>query len=205
MTDLVALESDLRSALAREVRRRRRRARRVTITAAVAGAMSAFCAAAFASGIADDLSLDPSKWSVLGGGTVDNGRGKYVHAQDKEDGGNSTFMVEHDAGLPPYRAFLLHEQTLAAAEQTSPVPVRPEQGALCTADELTHAESVALAALRAQFPTGTDADLVKPAVAAAIDAAFDGGQCRGLEYAGEQARLFYAGVMPADKLMPGVR
>ena len=35
---------------------------------------------------------------------------------------NSTFMVEHDAGLTPYEAFLLHERTRAAADATSPCP-----------------------------------------------------------------------------------
>lgn len=59
---------------------------------------------------------------------------------------------------------LLHEKTLSAAEATSPVPVRIEQGALCTPSELTHAEAVALATLRAQFPAGTNVDSTKSAV-----------------------------------------
>jgi hypothetical protein len=203
MTDLVTLERDLRSALVRQMGRRERRRRRLTIAAAAGAVASAFCAAAFASGIADGLDLDPSKWSVLAGGSVDNGRGEYVHAQSKENGGNSTFMVEHDAGLSPYRAFLLHEQTLAAAQETSPVPVRAEQGALCTGDELTRAETVALTALQAQFPAGADVDETKKAVDDAITAAFAGASCKGLEYAGEQARLVYAGIMPVSRLMQG--
>ena len=205
MTDLVALEQDLRSAFARQLHRRARRRRRVTAAAAVAGAMTALCAAAFASGIADDLSLDPTKWSVLGGGELDNGRGRYVHAQSKEDGSSSTFMVEHDAGLSPYRAFVLHEETLAAANESSPVPVLTEKGELCTPAELTRAESVALGTLQASFPPGADIDATKASVDAAVDAAFAAAPCRGLEYAGEQARLVHAGVMPAARLMPGAR
>jgi hypothetical protein len=104
-----------------------------------------------ASGIGPDLQLDPAKWSILGGGSTDNGRGAYVHAQNKADGGHSTFMVEHDAGLAPYDAFLLHERTRAAADATSPVPVRTEPGALCTAAQLTRAERVALATLRSSY------------------------------------------------------
>jgi N-methylhydantoinase B/oxoprolinase/acetone carboxylase alpha subunit len=99
---------------------------------------------------------------------------------------------------------LLHEKTLSAAEATSPVPVRIEQGALCTPSELTHAEAVALATLRAQFPAGTNVDSTKSAVDSAVQAAFAGSACRGLERAGEQARLVYAGIMPAWKLMPDV-
>lgn len=154
MTDLVALEQDLRTALAHRIERGQRRRRRLSVAALIAVVTTGLCAAAVASGIAGDLGLDPTKWEVLGGGSVDNGRGAYVHAQRKEDGSNSTFMVEHDAGLPPYRAFLLHEQTLDAAQETSPVRVRAEQGELCTAAELTRAESVALAALRASFAPG---------------------------------------------------
>ena len=73
----------------------------------------AFSAAAIASGIAGDLQLDPTKWSVLGGGDVDGGSGAYVHAKSLEDGANATFLVEHDGRLPATQAFLLHEKTLA--------------------------------------------------------------------------------------------
>jgi hypothetical protein len=48
--------------------------------------------------LAGDLHLDPTKWSVLGGGSTDDGRGAYVHAQRRSDGSYSTFLVEHDAG-----------------------------------------------------------------------------------------------------------
>ena len=203
MTDLVALEQDLRTAVARRIERGQRRRRRLSVIAVAAVITTGLCAAAVASGIAGDLGLDPTKWEVLGGGSVDNGRGAYVHAQRREDGSNSTFMVEHDAGLAPYRAFLLHEQTLAAAQASSPVPVRREQGELCTADELTRAESVALARLRSTFALGADADATKATVDDAVAAAFAGAPCKGLEYAGEQARLVYAGVMPVSRLMPG--
>ena len=87
-----------------------------------------FSTVAIASGIDGDLGLDPAKWSFLGGGSVDSGRGAYVHATNRQDGSSSTFLVEHDSGLPPYQAFLLHERTLAAADATSPVPVRAETG-----------------------------------------------------------------------------
>ena len=203
MTDLVALEQDLRTAVARRIERGQRRRRRLSVIAVAAVITTGLCAAAVASGISGDLGLDPTKWEVLGGGSVDNGRGAYVHAQRKEDGSNSTFMVEHDAGLAPYRAFLLHEQTLAAAQASSPVPVRREQGELCTADELTRAESVALATLRSTFALGAGADATKATVDDAVAAAFAGAPCKGLEYAGEQARLVYAGVMPVSRLMPG--
>jgi len=113
-------------------------------------------------------------------------------------------MVEHDAGLPAYQAFLLHEQTLAAAQASSPVPVEIEPGALCTPSALARAEAVALSTLRTQFPAGTNADATKASVDAAVLAAFKGSPCKGLEYAAEQARLVYAGVQPASMLMPGV-
>ena len=114
-------------------------------------------------------------------------------------------MVEHDAGLPAYRAFLLHERTLAAAQGASPVPVRVEQGDLCTPAELTRAEAVALATLRASFPVGMSANATRAAVNDAVQAAFAGSPCRGLEYGGEQARLVYAGKEPDSMLMAGAR
>jgi hypothetical protein len=204
MSDLAILGDELRSALARRVEVRRRRRRRLTATAVVALAASGFSAVALASGIAGDLPLDPTKWSIVGSGTVENGRGEYVHAERRADGSHSTFMVEHDAGLHAYEAFLLHEKTVAAAQESSPVPVQAEQGDLCTPAQLTRAETVALATLRAQFPPGASTDATKPAVDAALESAFAGSACRGLEYGGEQARLVYAGTMPASKLMPGV-
>jgi hypothetical protein len=203
MNDLITLEHDLTSALARSAGRRRRR-RRFATAGAVVLAACGFSAAAIASGIGPDLQLDPTKWSILGGGSVDDGRGAYVHAQRRDDGSHSTFMLTHDADLAPYRAFLLHEKTLTAAQETSPVRVRVEPGDLCTAAELTRAESVAMATLQANFPPGAEVNRTKAAVDAAVKDALAGTPCRGLEYAGEQARLVYAGVMPAERLMPGV-
>jgi hypothetical protein len=204
-TDFGAIERDLTAAFARRLERRRRtngRIRTALLTLAVAGV---FCTAAIASGIAADLQLDPTKWSFLGGGDVDGGRGAYVHAKDLESGTSATFLVEHDDGLAPYQAFLLHEKTLAAAQATSPVPVRVEPGELCSAAAVTRAEQVALSTLNAGFAPGTGADASKQAVDNATQAAFAGSPCRGLEYAGEQARLVFAGVQPRSKLMPGAR
>ena len=88
-------------------------------------------------------------------------------------------MVEHDAGLPAYRAFLLHERTLAAAQGLLQfVPVRVEQGDLCTPAELTRAEAVALVTLRASFPVGMSANATRAAVNDAVQAAFAGSPCR---------------------------
>jgi len=203
--NVVALEHDLHAALARRLARSRRRRRRLAVTVAIVAAASVVSAAAIASGIAADLHLDPTQWSVLGGGTTDNGRGAYVHAQRHSDGSYSTFLVEHDADLAPYQAFLLHEKTEAAAQATSPVPVRVEPGELCTPAELTRAEQVALATLRDGFAPGTGIDATRSAVDGALADSFRGGSCRGLEWAGEQARLVYAGVMPSARLMPAVR
>ncbi len=204
-TDFDTISRELTLALGRRIERRRRSARRLRIAAVAVAATGAFSAAAFASGIAGDLELDPSKWGVLGGGSVDGGQGAYVHATKLEDGSNSTFLVEHDASLPRYQAFLLHERTLAAAQATSPVPVRVEPGALCSPDELTRAERVALSTLAAEFPAGSPAEATQSAVDAATAAAFASAPCRGLEYAGEQARLVYAGTQPRSMLMPGAR
>jgi len=198
MTDFAALEHDLICAVARHSDRRRRQRRRATVAAVVALAASSLSAVAVASDIGGDLRLDPTEWSVLGRGSVDDGSGEYVHAQRRDDGSRSTFMVEHDDGLPPYQAFLLHEKTVDSAQATH------ESGPLCNPAELTRAESVALRTLRAQFPAGAAADATKAAVNAAVRHAFAGDPCRGLEYAGEQARFVYAGKMPASKLMPGV-
>ena len=168
-------------------------------------ATGAFATVAYASGIGADLQLDPSKWSILGGGSVDDGRGAYVHAKNRVDGSNSTFMVEHDSGLPAYQAFLLHQKTLAAANSTSPVPCGTEPGALCTPDALTRAETVAMVALRAGFTPGASPDSTRVAVTAAVADAFKNAPCVGLEYAGEQARLVYSGRQPESTLMPGAR
>ena len=204
-TDLQALGDDLFAALDRRAGTTRRRGRRLRVASLVVGAVGVFAATAIASGIADDLNLDPTQWSILGRGSVDNGRAEYVHGQRLSDGSHSTFLVEHDAGLAPYDAFLLHETTLAAARATSPVPVPAESGALCSRAELQRAESVSLVTLRAAFPAGTDADTTKATVDSSVRDAFAGAPCRGLEYAGEQARLVYAGIQPVTTLMPGVR
>jgi hypothetical protein len=202
---LEELGRDLDAAIGRLVVRRRRRSRVLRTTAAGAALVLAFCAVAVASGIGPGLQLDPTKWSLLGGGSVDEGRGEYVHAQRLADGSHSTFMVEHDQGLDRYAAFLLHERLRAAAAETSPVPVRQEQGALCTRAQLTRAEQVALDTLRASFEAGMPADATKGAVDTALAAEFSGSPCRGLEYGGEVARLAYAGVEPSANLMAGVR
>jgi hypothetical protein len=203
-TDFTALERDLYFALAGRLRRQRRR-RRLTTASTVAALACGLCAVAIASGIAGDLQLDPTQWSILGRGSVDDGRGAYVHAKRTADGRDSTFIVEHDADLPPYDAFLLHEKTLDAAQGTSAVEVKTEPGPLCSALALTRAEHIALSTLRAQFAPGASADSTRSAVDASLQDTFAGSLCRGLEYAGEQARLVYADLMPSTRLMPGVR
>jgi hypothetical protein len=204
VTDLVAIERDLTAAYRVRLagrRRRRRIARTVTAAALAAGALAAV---AVASDVGVDLQLDPTKWIVLGSGTTDSGRGSYVHAKRVADGSPSTFMVEHDAGLAPYAAFRLHETTRAAADATSPVSVTAEPGPLCTPAQLTRAEVVALDAL-APVAASTGPDAAKPTVDAALARDFAEAPCRGLEYAGEQARLVWAGVEPRALLMPGAR
>jgi hypothetical protein len=206
-SELEVLGSELRTAYGRHLAGRRRR-RRLNVAAASALAMLAFAAVAVASGIGPDLQLDPTKWTILGGGSVDGGKAEYVHAQRKGDGGHSLFMVEHDAGMDRYQAFLLHERVKAAGnvlEAKAGVPVRTEPGEFCAAAQLTRAESVALDALRASFAPGTSADATRQTVDRAVGAAFADGPCRGLEYAGETARLVYAGIEPLANLMPGAR
>jgi hypothetical protein len=204
-TDFGAIERDLTAAFARRLETRRRTNSRIRIALLTLAVAGVFCTAAIASGIAGDLQLDPTKWSLLGGGDVDGGRGAYVHAKNLMSGSSATFVVEHDDGLAPYPAFLLHEKTLAAAQATSPVPVGVEPGELCSAAALTRAEQVALSTLKAGFAPGVSADVSKQSVDSATQVAFAGSPCRGLEYAGEQARLVYAGVQPRSKLMPGAR
>jgi hypothetical protein len=204
-TDLEAIGRDLQYALERRLRNKRRHSHRLRLAGLCLAATCAFATAAYASGIGGDLQLDPSKWSILGGGNVDDNRGAYVHAKNRVDGSNSTFMVEHDSGLPAYQAFLLHQKTLAAANSTSRVPVRSEPGALCTPDALTRAETVAMVALTTEFTPGTSPDATRVAVTSAVAAAFENAPCAGLEYAGEQARLVYSGRQPESTLMPGAR
>jgi hypothetical protein len=159
---------------------RLRRRRRVRLGAVTACAVLAFAGAAYASGAADDLGLDPTKWEVVGSGSVDGGLAQYVRARSLEDGRPSTFMVEHDAGMDRYAAFLLHEKTVDAAGGS------PEAGALCTRAELSAIEQQTLNALRA----GGEPD---PA-----------STCRGREYGMEIARNVFGGIEPAANLMPGV-
>jgi hypothetical protein len=204
MIDLDAIGRDLVAAHALRLERVRKRRRTLRSAAVALGLVCAFAAVAVASDIDPGLQLDPTKWTILGRGSTDDGRGAYVHAQRVQDGSPSTFMVEHDDGLAPYQAFLLHERTRAAADATSPVPVRQETGALCTPAELTQAESVALTSLAA-FPAGTAPNTTKGTVDAAVRAAFGGAPCRGLEYASEEARLVYAGIEPRTHLMPGTK
>jgi hypothetical protein len=194
------LGHDLHQALARITARRARRRRTLRVTAATAALVGAFTAVAVASGIAPDLQLDPTKWSILGSGSVDNGRGQYVHAQNNATGAKSSFSVEHDAGLPRYEAFLLYER-LRDAEGTTV----SEPGSLCTADQLTRAEVVALATLRSFFSPGASPNATKGTVDAATQAAFAGSPCRGLEYAGERARFVFADIEPRAMLMPRAR
>jgi hypothetical protein len=194
MIDLETIELDVTAAYGRRLERDRRRRRLVRTGGAATAAACIFATVAVASGIGPDLQLNPAEWSILGRGSTDDGRGEYVHAKRVGEGSSSTFMVEHDAGLAPYQAFLLHERTKAAADATSPVPVRAEPGSPCTPAQLSRAESVALAALR----TGADPT-------AAVATAFADGPCRGLEWAGERARAVASGKEPPSMLMPGAR
>jgi hypothetical protein len=187
--ELETIGADLRRAYAARLRRRR-----VARVATLTGGLAVLCTATAVAATSGDLQLDPSKWSVLGGGSVDDGRGEYVHARNVEDGSSSTFMVEHDAGLDRYEAFLLHERLRAAADGTSPAPVRAEPGPICTRAQLTRAEQTALDALRAGAAPAT-----------AVQSAFAGEQCRGLGYGVETAQQVFAGVEPTESLMPGVR
>jgi hypothetical protein len=205
--ELELLGEELHAAFGRHIARRRRRKR---LNAAGAGVLAAlvFAAAAVASGIGPDLQLDPAKWSILGSGEVDGGKASFVHAQRKDDGSHSLFMVEHDAGMDRYQAFLLHEKVKARAnaeEAAAGVRVRTEPGELCTAAQLTRAENVALDTLRVSVAPGTPPNAAKPAVDGAVRGAFGQSPCRGLEYAGEIARLVYSGIEPEAGLMPDAR
>jgi hypothetical protein len=188
MTELTTELELIRQDLCRAHDRRLRRNRRMRAGFATAAAALAVAAVASASAIGLDLNLDPARWVTVGRGVVDDGKGEYVHARSVEDGGPSTFMVEHDAGMNRYDAFLLHERLKAAADETSPVPVMPEAGPLCTREQLTRIEQAALDALRAN---------ASPADATA------GEGCRGVAYGIEIAQRVFTGVEPAANLMPG--
>jgi hypothetical protein len=204
MIDLAAIERDLTTAYSVRLALHRRRRRIVHSTLAIAAVACTFVTVAVASGIGPDLQLDPTQWIVLGSGSDSSGRGSYVHAKRISDGSHSTFMVEHGAGLSPYDAFLLHERTKSAADSTSPVPQVEEPGPLCTADQLTRAEKVALQALTAVAP-GTPPNATKQLVDDALGKEFASSPCRGLEYGGEQARFVWAGIEPRALLMPRAR
>ena len=201
MTDVLAnldpFGRELHAALARRSARQARRRRAARVFAAATAVLAVAAGVAVASGAG--LPLDPTKWEILGSGSVDNGRGEYVHARNKQTGAPSSFSVEHDAGMDRYDAFLLHERLRAAQDSTSPVPVTPEAGPLCTRDQLTRAESVGLATLRST-PNATRAT-----VEAAIRSDFGDSPCRGIEYASEIAFAVFNGREPAANLMPGAR
>ena len=180
---LELIGAQLRSAYGRRLRKRR--LMRTTGAATLLATISTVAAL----GASGDLQLDPTKWAFVSGGSVDNGRGEYVHAKSLKDGGPSTFMVEHDAGMGRYDAFLLHERVTAAANETSPVQVRTESGALCSREELTRIEQKAIDALRAS---------------ASPQAATAGEACRGRAYGIEIAQQVFSGVEPKTNLMPGV-
>jgi hypothetical protein len=182
--ELALIERDLDTALRRLIARRQRRTRTLRTTGALLAAAAAFSVVASAAGLVD-LQLDPTTWTIVERGTVDDGKGEYVRATENNTGEPSTFMVEHDAGLDRYEAFLLHERTADAAGNA-------EDGVLCSAAQLTHAEQLALAALR----TGTSAS-------AAVQGA--GLTCRGVTYALERADMVHRGLEPTSMLMPGAR
>jgi hypothetical protein len=199
--ELELVGRELTAAVARRVdrRRRRRRRRMLRVGAAAVGVFCAFAAAAFASGVGDDLHLDPTKWAIFERGSVDGGKAEFVKAHSKSGDGDSTFMVEHDAALSRYDAFLLHERVVTAAGRDG------ELGTLCTAAQLTRAESIALKVLNREFAPGARPDTTKRVVDDAVSAGFGGAACRGVEYAGERARFVYAGIEPRSMLMPGAR
>lgn len=197
--------SDLAAAFARALARRRSRRRTLRATAAVLVAAGVFGTVAVASGIGPDLQLDPRKWDVVAAGSVDDGRGGFVAARGRDDGSESTFLHELDAGLDRYDAFLLHERTRTAAHAASGFRIRTERGPLCSRAELTRAETVALAALGATFSAGAAPAATSTVAASAVASAFAEAPCRGLEYAAERASFAYAGIEPASMLMPGAR
>jgi hypothetical protein len=204
LPELDELGRDLHAAVGRLIARRQRRrrvSRSLVVVTLAAGALSV---GALASGVGPDLQLDPTKWTVLGRGDVDGGRGEFVHARENSSGKDSVFMVEHDDGMDRYEAFLLHERLKEQANAAAGKPAS-EAGPLCNRAQLTRAEIVALEALRAQFSPGAPPAATKAAVDRAVADAFAGEPCRGLEYAGERARFVFGGVEPARMLMPGAR
>ncbi len=193
------LGRDLHAAVERRVATSRRR-RMVARTTGVVLALATFSTTvAVASTGVSFGDLDPTRWTILGRGEVD-GRASYVNARDNQTGDKSTFLEARDAGLSRYEAFTLHQRALSAAGN-----LPAEAGATCTADELTRAEIVALTTLAAIGPPGLPKDAATARVDGATRAAFAGGPCKGLHYAGERARWVYGGEEPVSMLMPGAR
>lgn len=193
------LGRDLHTALERRMAARRR-LRRVARAGAVTLVLATFSTtvAVASTGISFD-DLDPTRWTILSRGEVD-GQASYINARDNQSGDESTFLEARDDGLSRYEAFTLHQRALAAAGN---LPNEP--GANCTADELTRAETVALDTLAGIGAPGLPKDSATMQVDGATRAAFAGGPCKGLHYAGERARWVYAGEEPASMLMPGAR
>ncbi len=195
--ELARIGQDLHAAVGRRIARTRRRARRARQAAAVIAAFAAFAGVAVASGIDDDLRLDPTKWVIFETGSVDGGRGVYVKAWKKDGTGDGTFAVEHAEGLDPYERFLLHLHTSDAAGVSPQITVQ-----VCSREQLTRAEQIALDAFRSHEPSAGTAPRNADA---AVNAAFAGQICRGLDYAIARVGSFYFSFEPASILMPEVR
>ena len=178
-----ALGRDLHAALGRRIARRAHKRRMAGVSAlsvALAGVLST---AALASGVLPGLDLDPTKWEILGRGEVD-GRASYVNARERANGDESTFLEERDSGLDRYEAFLLNRKVQGASG------LELEAGPVCTADELTRVEIVALQTLARG---GDVAGALQPFA------------CSGVAYGAERATWVYAGDEPVEMLMPGAR
>ncbi len=190
------LEAGVRALIARRARHRRA----ATITAAIVLSAASFSAIAVASGLVDDLSLNPARWHILDRGDVESGQASYVRAIDKRSGKQTLFTVVRDRGMDRYRAFLLHEEVAAAAGE------RPDADGmrLCSRRELARAEQVAMAHLEASFTPADDVDAMKRSTDMALAATFATRSCRGLDYAGERARFVFAGVEPPTMLLPSL-
>jgi hypothetical protein len=198
--NLEAFGRDLEAGVRALIARRRRRRRVATITAAIVLAAACFSAVAVASGLVDDLSLNPARWRILDHGDVEGGQASYVRAIDKRSGKQTLFTVVRDRGMDRYRAFLLHEEVAAAAGERS----YADGMRLCSRRELTRAEQVAVAHLEVSFTPAVGVDAMKRSSDKALAAAFAARPCRGLDYAGERARFVFAGVEPPTMLMPSV-
>ena len=204
-TDLEAIGRDLQYALARRQAAGRRRSHRFRLASLVLAITGTFATVAYASGIGADLQLDPTKWAILGSGSVDGGSGAYVHAKDRADGSNSTFLVEHDAGLARVPSVPAAREDVEGRElhvtgpgaHRSRTTLQRRLADTCGERCAEHAQG----GLRA----GIEPRRNESRRHAAVSQAFETAPCAGLEYAGEQARLVYAGRQPASTLMPGAR